>query len=180
MRRSIPRLPWRQFSRRPFTPLPTRLQESQQPIIAQSPSEPSPPSIKPSANPTLVAAFEPPQTIPPAASSLSSLPPELLEKTACLPDPGIGSIKHEPAPRGAPVAAGYNDRIYRVCAARAQAGQNPSPTDLNDLFRMMLHDSPNGELKDEAIAVWREMRSRGISPTKEGFRALFAVRSLAC
>jgi len=176
MRRSLTQLP-RQSVRRAFRTFSPRLQEPrQQPAASRPPTAASIPS-KPADDVTLASAFLPPQKIPQAASSLSSLPPDLLvEKTAFLPDPTIGSPQHEPAPPHAPLPTGYNDRIYRVVAAMAKAGQDPSPTDLADLFRMMEHDSPYGELKDEAVAVWREMRKRGINPTKEGLRALFAVR----
>ena len=174
MRRSITRLP-RQFTRRPFRTFSPRLQEPPPPPAASH--APAAAAGKSADNATLASAFLPPQKIPQAASSLSSLPPDLLvEKTAFLPDPTIGSAQHEPAPPHAPLPTGYNDRIYRVVAAMAKAGQDPSPTDLTDLFRMMQHDSPYGELKDEAVAVWKEMRKRGINPTKEGLRALFAVR----
>jgi len=178
MRRSITWLPWRQFARRPFRTFSPHLQEPpSQPPASHPPATASTKSSKPSDDATLASVFLPPQKIPQAASSLSSLPPDLLvEKTAFLPDPAIGSAKYEPALPRAPVPKGYNDRIYRVVAAMAKAGQDPSPTDLNDLFRMMEHDSPYGELKDEAVAVWIEMRKRGINPTQDGLRALFAVR----
>jgi hypothetical protein len=171
LRRSVARLPWQQLSRRPFAACSPRLRPS------PAPADASPPSAEPAKEPSLAAALQAPHKMPQAASSLSSLPAVLLQKTGLLPDPEIGSVQHAPAPRGAPVPAGHNEQIYRIVATAANAGQDPAVTELNDLFRMMLHDSPFGEMKDEAMAVWRTMRDRGIHPTKEGFRALFAVGS---
>jgi hypothetical protein len=74
------------------------------------------------------------------------------------------------------VPTGYDAQIYGICADLAKKGQNPSRADLDQLFRLMWHDSPYGELKEEAMAVFREMREEGIVPTKDGFRPLFSVR----
>jgi hypothetical protein len=43
----------------------------------------------------------------------------------------------------------------------------------------MEYDSPYGEMKEEALAIWREMRSRGIRPAKDGYVALLKVLPLS-
>ena len=40
---------------------------------------------------------------------------------------------------------------------------------------MMDKDSPMGEMKREALTVWRAMRLRGVIPTQEGYISLLKV-----
>jgi hypothetical protein len=74
-----------------------------------------------------------------------------------------------------PVPAGHNVQIYREVAALAKEGTDPTRQQLTELFRMMEFDSPEGEMKDEAFAIWQEMRSRGVIPTREGYVALLKL-----
>jgi hypothetical protein len=74
-----------------------------------------------------------------------------------------------------PVTVGYKPEIYREVTALAKKGKDPTPEQLADLFRMMQFDSPEGEMKDEAFAIWQEMRSRGVIPTKQGYVALLKL-----
>ena len=176
MRRSIARLPWRQCPWRPLTASPLLHRP-----YASAPN--GPPSSAPPSTPTasdlerkaLVAAIAP-QQVPEAPSILSTLPPNLVDKTPPPLDLSIDSGKHESWRHGQAVPMGYNAQIYRICAGMAQEGRNPSRADLDQLFRLMGHDSPYGELKEEAMAVFREMRKRGVVPGKDGFRPLFSVR----
>lgn len=78
----------------------------------------------------------------------------------------------------APVPAGYNPGIYKEVKELAVQGKDPSREKLTDLFKLMKFDSPYGEMKEEALAIWREMRSRQIIPTKEGYVALLHVHPL--
>ena len=55
--------------------------------------------------------------------------------------------------------------------------ENPTPTELDELFRVMDRDSPQGEMKHEAMTIWREMRAKGIIPTQDGYVALLKVIS---
>ena len=77
-----------------------------------------------------------------------------------------------------PTPAGYNSKIYSIANQLAKDGKHPTPEQLSDLFRLMSWDSPLGELKDEALAIWREMRSRGVIPTDKGYVALLNVSSV--
>jgi hypothetical protein len=57
----------------------------------------------------------------------------------------------------------------------AETGKDPTREDLSNLFLRMELDSPLGEMKEEAFAIWREMRSRGIVPTADGIVSLLKV-----
>src|SRR5271167_2823886 len=78
----------------------------------------------------------------------------------------------------APTPAGYNANIYKEVKELAEQGKDPSRKQLTELFKLMRYDSPYGEMKEEALAIWREMRSRKIIPTKEGYAALLDVITL--
>jgi hypothetical protein len=77
----------------------------------------------------------------------------------------------------APVPSGYNTKIYSIVKQLVKEGKDPTSQELSDLFRLMEYDSPCGELKDEARAIWREMRSRGIVPNLDGYLALIKVQN---
>lgn len=78
----------------------------------------------------------------------------------------------------APTPAGYNSGIYSIVSKLAKDGRDPTPEQLADLFRLMAFDSPLGEMKDEALVIWRRMRSKGIVPTTKGYVALLKVSFL--
>jgi len=73
------------------------------------------------------------------------------------------------------MATDYSPDIYSQSKIRALREEDPTPAELDRLFRMMDRDSPQGELKQEALLIWREMRARGIIPTQEGYVALLKV-----
>ena len=77
-----------------------------------------------------------------------------------------------PRPKTATV---YSPDIYIQSKIRALREEDPTPAELDSLFRMMDRDSPQGELKPEALIIWRELRSRGVIPTQEGYVALLKV-----
>jgi hypothetical protein len=81
----------------------------------------------------------------------------------------------EPLVSAAPTPKGYNSKIYDTAKKLAEKKKYPTPTQLSDLFRLMDFDSPNGELKEEALVIWRAMREKGIRPTAQGYEALFKV-----
>ncbi len=75
----------------------------------------------------------------------------------------------------APVPVGYNSRAYSQAKTGAAENRDPTPEELDELFRLMSFDSPAGELRMEAHAIWKEMRSRKIIPTGKGYWALLKV-----
>jgi hypothetical protein len=75
----------------------------------------------------------------------------------------------------APVIKGYNKNAYDDARKIVEEGRNPTPTELIDLIRLMDFDSPQGEMKKEAYAIWTEMRSKGVTLTAEGYLALTHV-----
>ena len=83
----------------------------------------------------------------------------------------------EPIVSAAPTPSGYDNSIYRIVKQLAVEKKNPTPEQLSMLFRLMAFDSPYGELKDEAMAIWRTMREKGIRATQAGYDALFKVLS---
>jgi hypothetical protein len=60
----------------------------------------------------------------------------------------------------------------------AEMERDPTPGELTSLLRLMEFDSPEGEMKYEARAIWREMRSRKVFPTEQGYLALLRVTRL--
>jgi hypothetical protein len=74
-----------------------------------------------------------------------------------------------------PVPSGYDSQAYVKSLNIAQIGRDPTPAELTNLLRLMEFDSPHGEMKYEARAVWREMRSRKVFPTEKGYQALLKV-----
>src|SRR5204862_360028 len=111
-----------------------------------------------------------PEQIPENPSSLNTLTQADLANPFTLSP--IPNPKIEKPLAARPVTAGHNPQIYREVVELAKEGRDPSPQQLTQLFRMMEFDSPEGEMKDEAFAIWQEIRSRGIIPTKEGYVAL--------
>lgn len=170
MRRSITRLPWRQCCRRSFVSR-VRIPPSPATNEAASPTHGSSDFDR-----KALAAAVSSHQIPEAPSILSTLPSNVVETTKKSTDRRIDSEQQEPWSPGQAVPTGYNAQIYGICADLAKKGQNPSRADLDQLFRLMWHDSPYGELKEEAMAVFREMGKEGIVPTKDGFRPLFSVK----
>jgi hypothetical protein len=73
------------------------------------------------------------------------------------------------------VAAEYSPDIYVQSKIHAMREENPTSTELDELFRIMDRDSPQGEMKHEAMIIWREMRAKGIIPTQDGYVALLKV-----
>jgi hypothetical protein len=73
------------------------------------------------------------------------------------------------------VSAEYSPDIYIQSKIRAIREENPTPTELDELFHVMDRDSPQGEMKHEAMTIWREMRAKGKIPTQEGYVALLKV-----
>jgi hypothetical protein len=177
MRRSITRLPWRQCSWRSFTLAPC-FHMPASPATNEAASSPPPSAPRSSDERKALVDAVSSHQIPEAPSILSTLPPDLVETTTKATDRVIGSPKPEEWRPGKALPGGYNQEMYRMCAGLAQEGRNPSPTDLDQLFRLMWHDSPYGELKEEAMSVFRTMQKEGIVPTKDGFRPLFSVRPI--
>ena len=107
--------------------------------------------------------------ITPHPSTLKSLPPEEL-KSIVIPQPNrkqhLSKIQ---------VPEGYNDRAYADAKHAAEEKRDPTSRELDELFRLMEYHSQSGELLQEAYAVWKEMRSRGIRPTERGYAALLKV-----
>ena len=112
---------------------------------------------------------------PSIPSTLTSLTQDELSNPFTPPSPPAPAPKVEIPPVGAPLPGGHNPAVYEQMKELAEKGGTPTPGNLNDLFRMMAHDSPLGEMKAEALVIWREMRSKGIVPTKEGIIALLKV-----
>ena len=73
------------------------------------------------------------------------------------------------------VAAEYSPDIYLQSKVRALREENPTPTELDELFQVMDRDSPQGEMKHEAMTIWREMRAKAKIPTQDGYVALLKV-----
>ena len=124
----------------------------------------------------LLKALVRPEQIPENPSSLNTLTQADLANPFTLSP--IPNPKIEKPLAARPVTAGHNPQIYREVVELAKDGKDPSAQQLTQLFRMMEFDSPEGEMKDEAFAIWQEMRSRGIIPTKEGYVALLKVQTL--
>jgi len=112
---------------------------------------------------------------PSSSSRLTALAQADLEKQKFLPSRLSTEIEKPVAAK--PVPPGYYGGIYRDVLQLAQEGKDPTSEQLSQLFRIMSYDSPEGELKDEALAIWREMRSRGVVPTITGYVALLKVVS---
>lgn len=171
MRRLVGDLPWRRCIRRQFRTSCSRLNDG-----------PLPPPISGiilnhrkltlQAKKLLTALVQPEQ-IPANPSSLNTLAQADLTNPFTLSP--IPNPKIEKPLAAKPVTAGYNPQIYREVIELAQEGKEPTPQQLTQLFRMMEYDSPEGEMKDEAFAIWQEMRSRGVIPTREGYVALLKV-----
>jgi hypothetical protein len=111
--------------------------------------------------------------ISPHPSSLSSLSEEELAGSS------TRGPKHK-APRRKfwltkPIPWPSNSQAYDKAKATAEANQDPTPSELTELFRVMQLDSPFGELRQEGYAIWKEMRARGVLPTEAGYVALLKV-----
>jgi hypothetical protein len=76
------------------------------------------------------------------------------------------------------VARGYNSHAYEIARKIAEQGQNPSPKELSELLKLMDFDSPMGEMKAEALAVFKELRAKGIKPDYSGYAALMHVSTI--
>jgi pentatricopeptide repeat protein len=122
---------------------------------------------------TLLKALVRPEQIPSIPSSLNTLTQADLKSPFTLSPAPNREIEKPLAAK--PVPAGHKPQIYREVVELAKTGIDPTPQQLTDLFRMMEFDSPGGEMKDEAFAIWQEMRSRGVIPTKEGYAALLKL-----
>ena len=107
--------------------------------------------------------------ITPHPSTLKSLPPEELTSIV-IPKP-----KRQRQIPERPRAEGYNEQAYTDAKHAAEEKKDPTSRELDDLFRLMEFDSQRGELLQEAYAIWKEMRSRGIIPTDRGYAALLKV-----
>jgi hypothetical protein len=79
-----------------------------------------------------------------------------------------------------PVAEGYDAKAYNKAMDIVKEGRNPTPQELTDLLRLMDFDSPLGEMKPEAHAIWKEIRSKGVISTIGGYIALLNVYSPDC
>ena len=144
-------------------------------------------------------------TIPPLSQQPAEVPPPKFANKAIdlarilggdNPGPLLGDLLHrpsEPTPSSRlknnktiskreeslvaakPVPVGYNEHAYREAIEVVKEGREPTRRELTDLLQLMDFDSPYGEMKDEARAVWQEMRSRGIVPLRSGYIALLNV-----
>jgi len=76
-----------------------------------------------------------------------------------------------------PVGQGYNPNAYEIARKIAEESRNPTSDELTDLLRLMDFDSPMGEMKLEAHAIWSEMRTKNIRPKTDGYLALLNVGS---
>lgn len=111
--------------------------------------------------------------IPQNPSNLHSLPSTQIGNLAApIQEPKVQLPKIVAA---APVPMGYNSRAYSQAKTAAEEKRDPTPEELDELFRLMSFDSPLGELRMEARAIWKEMRTRKILPTEKGYWALLKV-----
>jgi hypothetical protein len=111
--------------------------------------------------------------IPPNPSSLDNFPSKILNFKFQSTPAGIPVEKPVVA---APLPRGYNEHAYTNAIKIAAEGREPTREEVTDLLKLMDFDSPLGEMKYEALAIFREMRSRGVIPTYIGYEALLNVR----
>jgi hypothetical protein len=64
---------------------------------------------------------------------------------------------------------------YSRCRDLAKRNELPNVGLLHKLLGLMDEDSPSGELKAEAFAVWKRLRSRGVVPGEDGYLALLGM-----
>jgi hypothetical protein len=104
---------------------------------------------------------------------LNAIP--LKEAENPFPSPTRSKKTFRPPVTATPVPGGYDNQAYNKSQKIAEEGRNPTPEELTSLLRLMEFDSPAGEMKYEAREIWREMRSRKIFPTEQGYVALLKV-----
>ena len=160
---------WQRCIRRPFHTGQARLQE---PVMGNtaSPWINKTPKVARASDLIRVMSDEPILEYP---SNVGSLPSQQITNL-------VPPIQKPMAPlpkivASAPVPPGYNFRAYSQAKTAAEENRDPTPKELDELFRLMNFDSPLGELRLEAHAIWKQMRSRKIIPTEKGYWALLRV-----
>jgi len=128
----------------------------------------------------MVKALHLGEEIPSAPTSLKGMEDQFKTPLAIKEaDPPSTMKPREPITSAAPVPLGYDPDIYNTVKKLADAKKDPTPQQLTALFRLMAFDSPFGELKNEALTVWRAMRAKGIRPTQFGYNELFRVSTFS-